>query len=90
MYVLVMLKTGIPTNFAALPTCAAGSLNKCGKDYFSEVAKVVKLILIMPATNLTSKRSFRGKVMAMYNNMPSSFVCFYMSINLTSERSFRG
>ena len=48
---LVMLKTATPNNFAALPTCATGSLNTCGKDYFYEVAKV-KLILVMPATNL--------------------------------------
>ena len=34
------------------------SLNVTEKEYFSEVVKVVKLILVMPATNSTSERSF--------------------------------
>ena len=56
----IMLKTAIPTNCVALPTCATDLLNMCGKDYISGVVKVVKLILVMPATNLTSERSLRG------------------------------
>ena len=28
------------------------------KEYFSEVTKILKLILLMPATNVTSERSF--------------------------------
>ena len=28
------------------------------KEYFSEVAKILKLILLMPVTNATSERSF--------------------------------
>ncbi len=34
------------------------SLSAVKKEYFSEVIKVIKLILVMPATNATSERSF--------------------------------
>ena len=34
------------------------SLNNVEKEYYSEVIKVVKLILVMPATNSVSERSF--------------------------------
>ncbi|KAI6646956.1 Zinc finger MYM-type protein 1-like [Oopsacas minuta] len=34
------------------------SLNSTEKSFFSEVIKIVKLILVMPATNATSERSF--------------------------------
>ena len=34
------------------------TLDKVEREYFSEVVKVVKLILVMPATNAVSERSF--------------------------------
>ncbi|KAI6658146.1 Zinc finger MYM-type protein 1-like [Oopsacas minuta] len=34
------------------------SLNSTEKSFFSEVIEIVKLILVMPATNATSERSF--------------------------------
>ena len=34
------------------------SLNETEKEYYSEVIKVAKLILVMPATNAISERSF--------------------------------
>ena len=41
------------------PVLYLNGLNELEKEYYSEVIKVAKLILVMPAANALSERSFR-------------------------------
>lgn len=57
---LVSLHKGIDTSLPDLKAIFKylKSLDTIGREYYSEVIKVAKLILVMPATNALSERSF--------------------------------
>ena len=57
---LVQLHAGSENNLNDVQTVTEylQSLSATERDYYCEVVKLVKLILVMPATNATSERSF--------------------------------
>lgn len=55
---LTILKTKAQGNALTSVSSIINFLNANGRALFSEIATVVKLILVMPATNVLSERSF--------------------------------